>query len=244
MAEFDNYSVDYSPGAKNILKRLLGGGFEVYVLTKVKWFLRDLFKNPLRSSENSTRVLDYGCGTGEFLRSLISEGFSGQIRGCDLSPGMLDTATRRWKHTHPPPFDHMPESRIPYEKDSFEIVTSSCVLHHIMPDDRPAVYDEIYSVLVPGGRLYIFEHNPFHPLTRWAVARAPEDANAVLLKPGELERGLKGAGFRVCRIRHLLIAPPRFPGANLIDSLFGIVPIGGQYALVAEKPRGDGIDAN
>ena len=51
-----------------------------------------------------------------------------------------------------------------------------------------------YACLRPKGRIYIFEHNPFNPVTRWVVKHTAIDRNAVLLKPAEVRTGLHAAG--------------------------------------------------
>ena len=50
------------------------------------------------------------------------------------------------------------------------------------------------GVLKPGGRLYVFEHNPRNPLVRYVIARTPIDENAILLDAREVQHGLLGAG--------------------------------------------------
>lgn len=235
-AAFDEFGQDYAPGRRSLLKRLLGGGFESYIQSKVDWYVAELSGGPAALADVRLRLLDYGCGTGEFLRLLRGAGFSGQVRGCDVSAEMLKTAEARWTLDGPAPFDHFAGGALPYGPESFDLAVSSCVFHHIEPSERAAAYGALFDVLAPGGRIAVFEHNPSHPLTRYAVSRAPEDADAVLLAPSELTSGLQAAGFANLRSRPVLILPPRFPGASRIDRWLGALPIGAQYVVAGDKP--------
>jgi hypothetical protein len=46
----------------------------------------------------------------------------------------------------------------------------------------------------PGGLICIIEHNALNLLTRLAVNRCPFDADAVLLRSGQSQELLRGAG--------------------------------------------------
>jgi hypothetical protein len=60
------------------------------------------------------------------------------------------------------------------------------VLHHVPPADREALLARVATKLAPGGKLVVFEHNPWNPLTRKVVAECAFDADAVLLPPTEI----------------------------------------------------------
>lgn len=55
--------------------------------------------------------------------------------------------------------------------------------------------------------LLLFEHNPWNPLTRHAVANCPFDENAVLISAPEMRKRLRTAGFRNVRIDYRLFFP-------------------------------------
>ena len=79
-------------------------------------------------------------------------------------------------------------ARTPFAPGSFDIVTISAVLHHVPVAERAAVYAELGRVLKPGGRIYVFEHNPRNPLVRYVIARTPIDENAILLDEREVRQ--------------------------------------------------------
>ena len=121
---------------------------------------------------------------------------------------------------------------------SYDVVVVCCVLHHTPAGDRRRVLAGLLGALRPGGRLVLFEHNPFNPLTRLIVARAPIDRNAALLAAGEASKLLAAVGFVRLRARYLLFLPPRWRGAQHAEHFLWWLPVGGQYALVGERPRG------
>lgn len=238
MAEFDTYARNYSPGSRNLLRRLFKRGADTsYVAAKVSFLLGDLAKTPIVERDESMHLLDFGCGAGDFLHLLDQRGFKGGVRGCDVSGGMLDEARRRYKQNTALAFDRAAGYDLPYAANTFDVVTTSCVFHHISPKERGKTYDSLFKVLRPGGRLFIFEHNPYHPLMRWAVSLAPEDANATLLSPSEVRNSMTRAGFRVLRTRHLLCLPPQLVGAEAVDRVLSRTPLGMQFVVVAEKPE-------
>jgi SAM-dependent methyltransferase len=117
----------------------------------------------------------------------------------------------------------------------FDIVTISAVLHHVPVGERPAVYGELARLLRPGGRLYVFEHNPRNPLVRHVIARTPIDANALLLDATEVRHGLGAAAPFDLSVEYLMFMPPGFPLLAGIDRLLAWLPLGAQYVVAARK---------
>ena len=232
--EFDEYAAGgYSAGMENRAKRLAGQDAAVFIDLKVSWLMEDLKRHPLDGGE-STRVLDYGCGTGLFLRRLRHFNFSGTMCGCDPSSGMLEQARGGWR-TVAPEFVHFDGQHLPYSDGSFNLVIACAVLHHIPVTERGAVYREITRVLTVGGRLCVFEHNPWNPITRWVVAHTPIDRDAVLLTAREVREGMRGAGLTPARTANMMFVPPRFRWAWRFEHYASRIPFGGQYATVADK---------
>ena len=56
-------------------------------------------------------------------------------------------------------------NRIPAEADSFDVVFSACVFHHIPHGEHLNWLQELHRITRPGGLIAIFEHNPLNPLT-------------------------------------------------------------------------------
>jgi len=232
--EFDAYAEGYDAGMDQGLKALAGENADAFIAVKVRWLLRrwpDLRTNPALS------ILDYGCGAGTLSRLLRAAGVSAQLTGTDVSAGMLREAARLWALPSPPPrLEVQNGAATGLPSDSFDLIAISAVLHHVPLDQRAEVYAELQRLLRPGGRLVVFEHNPWNPVTSFVVARTPIDHDAILLAPPEVTASLRAGGWRDVRARHLMFLPPRLGAlARMADRLFGWLPLGGQYAVTASK---------
>lgn len=234
IAEFDAYANGYDGGMDNPVKALLGDSAADFIAVKVRWLRRhwpDLWTDP------ALPLLDYGCGTAALLRLLRAAGVPGPMTGTDVSAGMLREAARGWPAgATPPSFRTQDGAATGLADESYGAAVISAVLHHVPPAERTAVYAELHRVLRPGGRLVVFEHNPWNPVTRYVVARTPIDADAILLPRTETMRALKDAGWRDVRVKDLMFLPPKLgPFATAAERLFSWLPLGGQYAVTARK---------
>jgi hypothetical protein len=94
-------------------------------------------------------------------------------------------------------------------------------------------------VLRPGGVFSIIEHNPWNPATRLIVSRTPVDADAILLTSGETKALQQTAGLRHQATEYFLYLPESlFNTIPWSEKLGRGIPLGGQYASFAQKPRG------
>ena len=233
-AAFDAYATDYTAGMENPLKAVLGATADQFVELKLRWMLRRF--PSLRAKHGMTRVLDYGCGSATLLRLMAEVGAKVTLAGCDVSPGMLDEAERRWpQHLlgAKPALHFQQGARTPFQDEEFDLVVISSVLHHVPPADRPLVYSELRRVTSAGGHIVVFEHNPFNPLIRFVVSRTLIDRDAVLLRPGEVARGLTASGATDVRTRYLMFMPPRMRVLDSLEEGLGWLPMGGQYVVTA-----------
>lgn len=93
----------------------------------------------------SSIVLDVGCGqSATFLKAIshrIKQGF-----GVDMKTNACQVRNIKILKLK---FDHC----LPFSNSSFDVVTMLAVLEHI--EDEEQILQEIYRVLVPGGRLII-----------------------------------------------------------------------------------------
>ncbi len=102
----------------------------------------------------STRVLEVGCGTGNYLLALqAATGCQGW--GLDPSEQMLAQAKTQAGARHSPVmFRQSRAESLPFADDAaqrvcFDLVFSVDVIHHVQ--DRPAYFHEVRRVLAPGG---------------------------------------------------------------------------------------------
>jgi SAM-dependent methyltransferase len=233
-AEFDKHAATYDGGLDNPVKRLIGSAADDYIAVKARWLMRR--ERGLR--EGTLSLLDYGCGAGDLMRVLANLGARAAFSGCDVSTGMLAEAARRWPAGQgaEPALLAQDGARTPFADGQFDIATVSAVLHHVALPERPAVYAELGRVLKPGGRLYVFEHNPRNPLVRHVIARTPIDANAILLDANEVQVGLLDSARYEVETDYLMFMPPGIKFLRGVDRALAWLPLGAQYAVAARKP--------
>ncbi|HKG60890.1 MAG TPA: class I SAM-dependent methyltransferase [Pyrinomonadaceae bacterium] len=93
------------------------------------------------------KILDVGCGTGANLKMLAAYG---KAEGVDISPQAVDFCHERGLSS----VKLGAIEQLPYESDSFELVTALDVIEHL--DDDVAGLREMRRVLRPQGRILVF----------------------------------------------------------------------------------------
>ncbi len=103
-------------------------------------------------------ALELGCGTGFFLLNLVQAGVIRSGHVTDISPGMVEVATRNARGLGFEVEGRVADAEtLPYSDDSFDLVVGHAVLHHI-PDVEQSLR-EVVRVLKPGGR-FVFAGEP------------------------------------------------------------------------------------
>jgi len=166
------------------------------------------------------RVLDYGCGTGTLTRLLVEQFTS--VSAYDPSALSLEQA----RSVAPRACYHQSDSAIP--PSAFDLAVLSGVLHHVAPGERPQLLQSVASKLCVGGRVVIFEHNPYNPLTVKAVRACPFDDDAVLLAPGEVRRLLRTRAFGSVRQDYVLFFPHLLRALRPLEPFLRRCPLGAQ----------------
>ncbi|HEX3251481.1 MAG TPA: methyltransferase domain-containing protein [Pyrinomonadaceae bacterium] len=101
----------------------------------------------ISSTLNNPRILDVGCGTGANLKMLAG---LGRAEGVDISPQAVEFCRERGLDS----VKLGAVEELPYENDSFDLVTALDVIEHL--DDDVAGLREMRRVLRPEGRLLLF----------------------------------------------------------------------------------------
>ena len=135
---------------------------------------RRFFLYPRLARLLSGRVLDVGCGIGDFLR------FRRGTVGVDVNPHAVEWCRQHGMDCQPMESDHLP-----FVDDSFDGVVLDNVLEHLV---RPLpLLAEIHRVLKPGGRLLIGVPGP--------RGYACDADHKVFYAEADLERALAAADF-------------------------------------------------
>lgn len=110
----------------------------------------------LASLQAGEIVLDVGSGGGvDVFLAARHVGVSGKVIGVDMTPAMLRKArrlARKYGYTNVE-FRKGTAEKLPLANHSVDVVLSNCVVN--LSEDKGQVFDEIYRVLRPGGRLEI-----------------------------------------------------------------------------------------
>lgn len=187
--------------------------------------LLSLFDGRFGSSQR-LRVAEIGCGVGSFIRRLAGHGF--QLTGTDIALASLLRARREVSGATFSAFDG---ADLPFPTGCFDAVLAVSVLHHVAPDERQGLVDEMARITRPGGLVVVFEHNPLNPLTRWVVGRCAFDQDAVLLGCGELEHYVREVGMRDVDRRYLLLFPWSGGIWQWLERKLSRLPLGAQYMI-------------
>lgn len=181
------------------------------------------------------RALDFGCGTGLSTRALAEElGPRCTVTGIDVSPESLHEA--RARHASPRArFVLGGDESLPFADASFDLTFTACVFHHIERQRHHHWAHELGRVLRPGGTAFIFEHNPWNPVTVRAVRACPFDEGVVLLRPGYARSLLSGAGMQAYPPRFYFFFPAALRALRPIEPMLARVPIGAQYFVVGQR---------
>lgn len=171
--------------------------------------------------QESDRALDVGCGPGGFTAVLAE--LAGSVVGVDVSEAWVETCTRTFAARG---FPHARAvlgsgATLPFPDASFEVVTLIDVLHHL--DDPEATLREIARVLVPEGRLLVFEPNKWNPVLTLLCVFDRNEWGFLARKMGTIANYTRMLGpfFRVdvARYSGLLIGPDGPTARRVADAL-------------------------
>ena len=108
------------------------------------------------SLSRGLKVLDVGCGNGYVLFQYARHG--AEVTGVDLTQTAVELSLKRFALAQiSGTFLQVDGSKLPFPDNSFDIVCSMGVLHHVS-DPKPMV-DDISRVLKPGGQLIVMLYN-------------------------------------------------------------------------------------
>jgi SAM-dependent methyltransferase len=220
--EFDRFAEDYAPILDQSIA--VSGEDSAYFAEYKALYLRRLL-----GASFSGKILDFGCGVGLLSRFLRKHLPAAQLDGFDLSQESISK------------IDPALCSQGVFTSDSnalghaYELIVVANVMHHVPPQQRPGVVQNLAARLSRGGRLSIFEHNPANPVTRWVVERCPFDDDAILLPPAETAGHVTAAALRLQRRDYIVFMPSFLAWLRPLESSLRWLPLGAQYVTVAAK---------
>jgi ubiquinone/menaquinone biosynthesis C-methylase UbiE len=228
MSEFDKFADNYREIHSQKLRHS-GANSEFFCEYKIREVVAG-------ESGHPASILDLGCGDGLSIYFFGRVFPKTELHGIDVSEKSVRIAAGRGITNAA--FQVYNGQTIPFDKERFDLVFVSQVFHHIPHELHAGLLEEIFRVLSPAGRLYLFEHNPLNPLTRYIVSTCVFDKDARVIRAGRLIAACRRAGFQSISRRYTLFFPRHrfFTPLLQIESGLGWLPLGFQYYIHAKKP--------
>jgi ubiquinone/menaquinone biosynthesis C-methylase UbiE len=145
------------------------------------------------------KVLDVGCGTGGVtIPAKLRVGKDGRVTGIDPAPEMIAVARRKAKRAGIEiDFRVGVIESLPFPDETFDVVTSSLMMHHLPQHLQVKGLAEIWRALKPGGRLLIADMMRPSPsfLKRFFTSLALHHGHGIQFGIEDLPKLLQKAGF-------------------------------------------------
>jgi ubiquinone/menaquinone biosynthesis C-methylase UbiE len=226
--EFDKFALEYETmHAANI--RASGETPAFFAEYKVKDVALSLMESQLQPGS----ILDFGAGIGTsvpFFRQYLPRA---RLTCLDVSAKSLQLGRSRFADAAE--FTAFDGQSIPFPDGSFDVCFAACVFHHIPAEEHLGLMREFRRVLRSGGMAFVFEHNPYNPLTVRAVRDCAFDENAVLIRAADLRSTVRQAGFSQVRSAYRIFFPRVFRMLRPLERLLTWCPMGAQYYVQANK---------
>jgi SAM-dependent methyltransferase len=224
--DFDRYADSYRDNMRSSLGTfgMEDSFFDVHKVNCLsEWVLKD---------DEAYEILDYGCGIGK-LTSLIAERYSrSSILGYDISSRSIEIA--RAENTGK---DNVLFSEELQRDRKYDLIVLSNVFHHVKPSERKGLLNTLKGLLKPLGKMIVFEHNPYNPVTRHVVKSCPFDEGVSLIRMKDLKDLAVSCGMKDEMRCYILIFPLNVRFLRRIEYCLRHVPIGCQYMLVISTGR-------
>jgi ubiquinone/menaquinone biosynthesis C-methylase UbiE len=176
-----------------------------------------------------TKILDFGCGAGRGLPYVTRYFPESEVWGFDVSEASLNVATSR------APEATLVSNMNDLNDERFDLIVAANVLHHISPDKRVGALSDCRKVLADKGKMFIFEHNPYNPATRWVFERCPFDVDAEMLSKARASRIAKQANLKITDSGYTLFFPAQLSFLRVLEKSLKMLPLGAQYYVQLEK---------
>ncbi len=196
--------------------------------------LFDELSKSLIDKTKNIKIIDLGCGTGNFTKKLPL--ISDQVYGCDISPKSIKQASYLYPKIK---FSVQDIENLSFENNFFDIIIFSGVLHHFSDLTKPL--SEAKRILKKDGLIFSYDpnrNNPFFWLYRrkssFFYSQKGVTENEEPLKQKELEKIMQHHDFKKIEVYGISNMPMKsigdkkmsflLPLYNFADYLLDIIP--------------------
>ncbi|MBI3615159.1 MAG: methyltransferase domain-containing protein [Candidatus Omnitrophica bacterium] len=153
------------------------------------------------------RILDVGCGTGEFARMAVERFPKVSIVGVDAAPAMVGLAHTKLTGCSRATFQMSRAEALPFGAEEFDAVVCANTLHHL-PAPRQALQEWV-RVLRPGGRLIVVDwcRDFWHCRLMHYWVKLFDRTYTAMLRLGELRKLAEEFGLTVERADRFMAKP-------------------------------------
>jgi SAM-dependent methyltransferase len=229
-SEFDQYASDYERALQQGLS-VSGESSDYFAVGRVRW-LRKRLEAIAGKPLGLQSAMDFGCGTGNSVASLLQELQLEHVIGLDTSEQSLVQARSRYPATQT---EFVAASGYT-PNGSLDMAYCNGVFHHIPVASRLEAVEYIFRSLRPGGWFAFWENNPWNPGTRMVMRRIPFDHDAITLTIPESVRLLRRAGFAIRKTDTCFYFPNSLRFFRPLEPYLAWMPLGAQYLVLAQKP--------
>ena len=224
-------------------------------------------EQPIKILRNEMNLLDAGCGLG--TESIYFANLGIKVIGIDLKQEFIEGARKR-KNYYENKFNKLLNIDFKTanifnlnEENYFDIIWAMESVSHIYPPE--AFFEKAYSMLKPGGLLFISDTNSLNPIIQInmirltgkvfretvkrrnpATGEVVEEGSENLLNPIRLISTLKQDGYKNTKIEYSMFLPHRFfkkegriiRGYNMekiINRIWPLKHFGGVYNIIAQR---------
>ncbi|MFT3780985.1 MAG: class I SAM-dependent methyltransferase [Nibricoccus sp.] len=222
---FDDFATDYE-AIINRHAKLAGGSLEYFIGVRLGIVAEMVGAAVTKAIQ--WNVVDFGCGIGATEIQMKDVFPRSKIVGLDVSATSI-TKAQKLSLANVTFQTIEPGKALPLADNSIDLAYSNGTFHHIPSSEHPFIFSELFRVLRPGGRIFIFENNFFNPVTVFAMKRNPFDADACLIAPPKMRRRIREAGFSHVRQGYYCFFLKPLTFLRFSERYLRWLPLGAQY---------------
>jgi len=217
--DFDDFAEKYKDYLSDSLKSI-DSNASYYHEAKVKITKREIGFDP-------ETILDFGSGIGMITKYLYRYFPDCALFAYDNSEKSLNYLASKFPKTNC--LNNLNISQ------KFDLIFVSNVIHHVKNPDRDDFLTKIRSLLNDEGRIIIFEHNPYNPITLKIVANCDFDTDAELIKKKKLINLCKKNKLNLINSGYIHFFPSQLKYFFSLEKYLKWFFLGAQYFCIFKK---------